>query len=192
MANQIKSSESRFGVVAVSVHWISALLILVLLGSGFSAGYASDAETKAAILRVHLPVAVAVLLLTIARLIWWWVALRPQASLRRRCCSLAGSYRALDASGPLRRFVAAAGEWDRSVDLVGIARCPVRRGSLSRAGRTSATGGPRDCRKAAGRACSASRRRCALPSLGAQRWNAQTHLVSKGIAAVGQLQLDSQ
>ncbi|WP_430450049.1 cytochrome b [Rhodophyticola sp.] len=72
MANQIKSSESRFGVVAVSVHWISALLILVLLGSGFSAGYASDAETKAAILRVHLPVAVAVLLLTIARLIWWW------------------------------------------------------------------------------------------------------------------------
>ena len=72
MASQIKSSESRFGVVAISIHWISALLILVLLGTGFRAGFATDPEIKAALLRVHLPVAVLVLVLTIARLIWWW------------------------------------------------------------------------------------------------------------------------
>jgi cytochrome b561 len=36
------------------------------------AGFTDDAAAKAAILRVHMPVAFAVLALTLGRLVWWW------------------------------------------------------------------------------------------------------------------------
>lgn len=68
----MKSNDTRYGTVAVLIHWISALLILVLLGSGFRSGFVDDTETKAAVLRIHVPVAMLVLILTIGRLIWWW------------------------------------------------------------------------------------------------------------------------
>lgn len=70
----LKSSSDRYGTVAVAIHWLSALLILGLIGSGFRAGGIEDATAKAAILRVHVPVGVAVLLLTLARVGWWLLA----------------------------------------------------------------------------------------------------------------------
>ena len=51
---------------------MSALLILVLLGSGLRSGLTLDAGSKAAILQVHIPVAILVLILTLFRLFWWW------------------------------------------------------------------------------------------------------------------------
>lgn len=72
MDNRAKSTANQFGIVSISIHWISVVLIFVLLGSGFRAGFTTDPEVKAAILRVHLPVAVIVLLLTTVRMIWWW------------------------------------------------------------------------------------------------------------------------
>jgi len=68
----MKSTSDTYGAVARLVHWGSALLILVLIGTGFRAGYAVDPATKAAVLRVHLPVAILVLVLTLVRLVWWW------------------------------------------------------------------------------------------------------------------------
>jgi len=68
----VKSSDKRFGTVAIALHWTLAVLILVLLGSGFRSGFSADASTKAAVLRVHIPVALAVLVLTPGRVIWWW------------------------------------------------------------------------------------------------------------------------
>ena len=68
----MKSTTQRFGTVAVLIHWISAILIIVMIGSGFRSGFAEDAATKAAALRIHLPVAILVLLLTLGRLVWWW------------------------------------------------------------------------------------------------------------------------
>lgn len=68
----MKSTPTRYGTTAIVIHWLSALLIIVLIGSGFRAGFSSDAATKAAALTVHVPVAGTVLLLTIFRLIWWW------------------------------------------------------------------------------------------------------------------------
>ena len=54
-------------------------MILVLLGSGFRAGNSVGPETKATFLRVHVPVAVTVLLLTVLRIAWWWrFELKPQ------------------------------------------------------------------------------------------------------------------
>lgn len=89
----LKSSPDRYGVVAVSIHWLSALLILVLLGTGFRAADAPDALARAALLRVHIPVAIAVLLLTGLRILWWWRFDRkpsPAAGMPRWQASLAG------------------------------------------------------------------------------------------------------
>lgn len=68
----LKSRADRYGTVAISVHWLSAIMILALLGSGFRAANAIDASVKTEILRFHIPIAVTVLLLTLLRIVWWW------------------------------------------------------------------------------------------------------------------------
>ncbi|KAB2916404.1 MAG: cytochrome b [Hyphomicrobiaceae bacterium] len=68
----MKSTTDRYGGIAVSIHWLSVLLIVILMASGFRAANMVDPATKAAILRLHVPIAVAVLALTILRIVWWW------------------------------------------------------------------------------------------------------------------------
>ncbi len=66
-----KSSPDRYGKVAVTIHWLSTFLIIGLIGSGLRADGAEDAIAKAGFLRAHVPLGVAVLLLTLARIGWW-------------------------------------------------------------------------------------------------------------------------
>lgn len=66
-----KSTSTRYGTVAVTIHWITALLLLALIVSGFRASDMEDAAAKAAILRVHVPLGIAILVLTLARIAWW-------------------------------------------------------------------------------------------------------------------------
>lgn len=68
----LKSRPDRYGPVAVTIHWLTAILILATLGSGFQADQAADATTHAGFLRFHIPVAITVLLLTLFRIVWWW------------------------------------------------------------------------------------------------------------------------
>jgi cytochrome b561 len=68
----LKSTRDRYGGVAISIHWLSAVLILILIGSGFRAADTADPAAKAAILQLHVPVAAAVLALTILRIVWWF------------------------------------------------------------------------------------------------------------------------
>lgn len=71
----LKSRPDRYGAVAVSIHWLTAILIVVALGSGLragQAGLAADPAGQTALLRIHVPVAITVLLLTLFRLVWWW------------------------------------------------------------------------------------------------------------------------
>lgn len=68
----LKSGPGRYGTVPVLIHWITALLIVMLLASGWQADEADDPATKAAFLRFHIPVAILVLLLTAFRIVWWW------------------------------------------------------------------------------------------------------------------------
>ena len=77
----MKSHADGYGTVAVLVHWTSAVLILVLLGTGFRAGFSEDVAAKAAALRIHVPVALALLALTVFRLVWWWRADRKPVPL---------------------------------------------------------------------------------------------------------------
>lgn len=67
----MKSTPNRYGTVAVTIHWLSALLIFALMGSGFRAGMMTDSAAKAALLKVHVPLGIAILVLTLARLAWW-------------------------------------------------------------------------------------------------------------------------
>lgn len=75
-----KSTTKHYGTVAVTIHWLSALLIFVLIGSGFRADGVEDAVAKADILRVHVPIGIAILLLTLTRIAWWFFADQKPAS----------------------------------------------------------------------------------------------------------------
>lgn len=76
-----KSTSDHYGSVAVTIHWLSAILILVLIGSGFRAGDMGDAAAKAAVLRFHVPIGLAILLLTLARIAWWLFADKKPTSV---------------------------------------------------------------------------------------------------------------
>lgn len=67
----MKSTSSKYGNVAITIHWLSALFILALLGSGFRAGSLVDSAAKASVLSVHVPLGIIILLLTLARVAWW-------------------------------------------------------------------------------------------------------------------------
>jgi cytochrome b561 len=66
-----KSTPTRYGAVPIAIHWITALALLGLLVSGFRAADMLDDAAKTAILRIHTAVGIAVLALTLARLLWW-------------------------------------------------------------------------------------------------------------------------
>ncbi|TDT75650.1 cytochrome b561 [Litoreibacter halocynthiae] len=77
----MKSTPTKYGSVAVTIHWVSAILILVLLGSGFRATSLTDSAAKEAILMIHAPLGATILLLTLLRLFWWWrVDQKPEPS----------------------------------------------------------------------------------------------------------------
>jgi cytochrome b561 len=71
---KLKGTSDQYGAVAIFLHWASALLIIGLLASGFTASASLDPASKAALLRVHVPAGVLVLLLTLFRLLWWQLA----------------------------------------------------------------------------------------------------------------------
>ncbi|MBP2446002.1 hypothetical protein [Rhizobium leguminosarum] len=57
----LKSTTDRYGAIAVTMHWLTAIFLLVALVSGFRAGNTVEPLTKAALLRVHIPAAIMVL-----------------------------------------------------------------------------------------------------------------------------------
>jgi cytochrome b561 len=67
----LKSSHDRYGTVAIAIHWITALAVLGLLGSGTVLDNSTDDAARTSILRVHATMGSLVLLLTIARIAWW-------------------------------------------------------------------------------------------------------------------------
>lgn len=67
----VKSNRDQYGSVAVTIHWLSVLLIIALLGSGFRAAGTIDLAAKAQILSIHAPIGLAILLLTFVRIGWW-------------------------------------------------------------------------------------------------------------------------
>ncbi len=68
----LKSTPSQYGTLAVSIHWLSVIMLLILIASGFRAASTMDLVAKTAILRAHVPIAVGLLTLVIIRIVWWF------------------------------------------------------------------------------------------------------------------------
>ena len=76
----LKGDASRYGALAAGLHWVSAVPIVLMVPIGFAAARTSDPASAAALLRVHLPLGLLALLLTLIRVIWWVLDSRPDAS----------------------------------------------------------------------------------------------------------------
>ena len=65
----------------MAFHWLTALAILALMVTGQMMDGLQDAARQIAILKWHVPMGLAVLLLTLARIAWWFFADRHPAPL---------------------------------------------------------------------------------------------------------------
>ena len=72
-------SSDRYGSLAIWIHWLSAAAIVVLFALGVAAN-AAEPALKAGLLRAHVPLGLLVLLLTVLRVVWWFID-RPPAPL---------------------------------------------------------------------------------------------------------------
>lgn len=86
MGSKGKSTATRYGTIAVTIHWLSALMIVALLGLGFRAANTVDPDAKAQLLSIHAPLGFSIFVLTLARIVWWCFADRkpdPAAGMPR-------------------------------------------------------------------------------------------------------------
>ncbi|UJW87789.1 cytochrome b [Devosia sp. SL43] len=67
----MKSSPTRYGSVAIAIHWITALAILGMLISGLLAANATDDAAKLTLLRGHAVMGSLLGVLTVLRIVWW-------------------------------------------------------------------------------------------------------------------------
>ncbi|WP_341760003.1 cytochrome b [Candidatus Endowatersipora endosymbiont of Watersipora subatra] len=67
-----RSDNSHYCIVALTIHWLSTVLIISLLGSGFSLGQISNPLMKNDILRLHFLMGIATLIVTFSRIVWWF------------------------------------------------------------------------------------------------------------------------
>ena len=65
-----KSSQERYGGVAITFHWVVAVLILFMFAFGFAMNWIEDPDTRLLVLRGHSFWGEVVLVLTLSRLIW--------------------------------------------------------------------------------------------------------------------------
>jgi cytochrome b561 len=77
----LKSTTTRYGAVAIAIHWITALAILGMLVSGLVATNTVEDAAKTGILRIHTITGSAILALTLFRIVWWWLLDRKPADV---------------------------------------------------------------------------------------------------------------
>ncbi|ODT76403.1 MAG: hypothetical protein ABS76_31060 [Pelagibacterium sp. SCN 64-44] len=66
----LQSNSDRYGSLTIAIHWLTALLILLLYLTGLQAAAQTDEMAKIALLRAHIPFGIGVLLLTVLRVVW--------------------------------------------------------------------------------------------------------------------------
>jgi cytochrome b561 len=69
-----KSTSSRYGSVAIAIHWVSALAVILAFAGGFIAAHIAPPEYRPQILVGHITFGLIVFALTLLRIVWWWVA----------------------------------------------------------------------------------------------------------------------
>ncbi|MEQ1900269.1 MAG: cytochrome b/b6 domain-containing protein [Devosia sp.] len=66
----LKSTSSRYGGLAIALHWSSAVAVILTFAAGF---VVADINPQPALLLVHIGLGSIVFLLTLLRLVWWVV-----------------------------------------------------------------------------------------------------------------------
>lgn len=80
----LKSSPTRYGGMAIALHWTSAAAVIALLASGLVAGNI-EGSPPAALIVTHASLGTLVLVLTVARIVWWLAFdRRPQPAMMPR------------------------------------------------------------------------------------------------------------
>jgi cytochrome b561 len=71
-----KSSPDRYGSVAILIHWASAAAVILAFAAGFAVANVTEQPT---LLLVHIALGLIVFVLTLLRILWWWLADRHPA-----------------------------------------------------------------------------------------------------------------
>ncbi|MET0052915.1 MAG: cytochrome b [Candidatus Thiodiazotropha sp.] len=74
---QIKNSGKRYGIVAIGLHWLVALLVIALLSIGLYMTSLPDGDAKWEWYGLHKSLGISVFVLALARLIWRRVNIQP-------------------------------------------------------------------------------------------------------------------
>ncbi|WP_162245119.1 cytochrome b/b6 domain-containing protein [Devosia sp. Root436] len=67
----LTSSPTRYGAVAIAIHWLTAIAIIGMLASGLTAANTGDEAVKLNLLRGHAIMGVLIGVLTLLRIVWW-------------------------------------------------------------------------------------------------------------------------
>ena len=67
----LKSTPTRYGMVAILIHWTSAVAIAATFGLGLMAAGTTDPVTEVTLVRGHIVLGSLVLILTLVRIGWW-------------------------------------------------------------------------------------------------------------------------
>jgi len=74
----LTSTPTRYGAVAIAIHWTSAIAIVATFGLGLMAAGITDPATEVTLVRGHIVLGSLVLILTLLRIGWWiWGDRRP-------------------------------------------------------------------------------------------------------------------
>lgn len=76
----LKSSKDHYGAIAASIHWVSALAVILMLASGQAMDW--DDDLVGTILPIHVSIGLLVGVLTLFRIIWWLAFDRQPAPVR--------------------------------------------------------------------------------------------------------------
>ena len=69
-----KSTSTRYGSVAITIHWASALAVVLAFAAGFVVANVAPPAQQGPILIAHITLGSIVLVLTLLRIVWWLVA----------------------------------------------------------------------------------------------------------------------
>lgn len=71
---QTKSTSTQYGPVAITIHWASALAVILAFAAGFVVANVAPPAQQGPILIAHITLGLIVFALTLLRIVWWVVA----------------------------------------------------------------------------------------------------------------------
>ena len=69
-----KSTPTRYGSVAIAIHWSSAIAVILTFAAGFVVANVAPPAQQTPILLAHITLGLIVFALTLLRIVWWAVA----------------------------------------------------------------------------------------------------------------------